>query len=976
MRPFRYLIPAVFFLLGSSLDAFAAPPIHPGWPSSAGINTETPIAADLDGDGEMEILWGQLGRLNVRHHDGTYVGGWPYSYNPSGPPSVAELDGAPIVGMYSNDFNTRQGQVSLWRANGTPLPGWPKAIITGNQWVPHKLPLVLADIDGDGRPEVIYVSSTASDGTGTAVLHVDRIDGTALPGWPITLPLSGEDIYDGSPAIADVDGDGRLDIAIVTFHGKIFLYHENGVLFPGWPITQGSGNLIGNSVSFADVNGDGKLELIVATYDDRMGVYDSTGHALTGWPRTLNGTPYPPAFADFDNDGKLEIAFGTLGGGVYVLRADGTNFPGWPKIFSGTRVHSVALADLNSDGKVDLLATDGARNIYAWDSAGNALTALGFPFQIGGSFGFYSAPIVADIDRDGLIEIFALGDTNIYVWDLPTSFNPHLARYPVFMGGNAHMSRYAPEPTIDLAQKPVSASGNATQFSVSGTGFLKGMRAFIGDREQLVSNVTATTLTVTANNLPAPSGLYPLTVSNVNSGPSEPLIDAVSVSTSESPTPTPSATPTPRPAVTAYTQMPGRSGGASSDGGAVTVADDFQLAADTAITRVRWWGGYFNPPPVPDSFTLRLFADEGGHPGALITTLDVSRISKARTGFNSGSEPEFEYAADLRKPFPAKAGVKYWLSIVNPPDSVWLWEGSQNHNVAGSSRSVSDPVSGPWQPFNDDLAFQLESISGGLANISTRAHVGTGDDALIAGFIVTGSDRTRVLIRAIGPSLSASGIAGRLENPTLALHDSSGPIAYNNDWKLTQLGDVIHANQVAEIQATGAAPTDDRESALIATLEPNSNYTAVIHGIAGATGIALAEVYDLNYGSVARLANISTRSLVQSGDDVMISGFIIRNPSGRIIIRALGPSLIPLGIANALPDPFLELRDASGTLLASNDSWRSEQETEIIETKVPPTQDLEAAIVAHLPAGAYTGIIRDANGATGVGLIEVYDLDP
>ena len=518
MRCFRCLIPAVFFLLGSSVDAFAAPPIHPGWPSSGGINTETPIAADLDGDGKMEILWGQLGKLNVRHEDGTYVGGWPFSYNPSGPPSIAELDGAPIVGMYSDDFNARQGQVSVWRADGSPLSGWPKPLVTGNMFVPHQNPLVFADIDGDGRPEVIYVSSTASDGSGTAIIHVDRIDGSALPGWPVTLPLSGQDIYDGSPAVADVDGDGRLDIAVVTSHGKVFLFHDNGALFPGWPITQGNGSLISNSVSFADVNGDAGLELVVTTYDGRIGVYDSGGTALSGWPRSFGGKPYPPAFADLDNDGKLEIAFGTLSGELAVLRADGASFPGWPKIFSA-RVHSVALADLNSDGKVDVLATDGDRNMYAWDSGGNALTALGFPFQIGGSFGFYSAPIVADIDRDGLIEIFVLGDTNVYVWDLATSFNPHLARYPVFMGGNAHMSRYAPEPTIDLAQKPVSASGNSTQFSVSGTGFLKGMRAFIGDHEQLVSNVTATTLTVTANNLPALSGLYPLTVSNVNSGP-------------------------------------------------------------------------------------------------------------------------------------------------------------------------------------------------------------------------------------------------------------------------------------------------------------------------------------------------------------------------------------------------------------------------------------------------------------------------
>jgi hypothetical protein len=886
------------------------------------------------------------------------------------------LDGVPIVGMWSNDFNTGKGQVSVWRADGTPVSGWPKSIVTGNTFVPHQNPVVFADIDGDGRPEIIYVSSTA-DASGTAIIHVDRADGTALPGWPVTLP-TGESIYDGSPAVADADGDGRLDIAVVSFHGKVFLFHDNGTRFPGWPITQGSGNLISNSVSFADVNGDGALELVITTYDGRIGVYDASAHALSGWPRSFGGKPYPPAFADLDNDGKLEIAFGTLSGELAVLRADGTSYPGWPKVFSA-RVHSVALADLNGDGNVDVLATDGSRNMYAWDSKGSALTALGFPFQVSGSFGFYSAPTVADIDGDGLIEFFAVGDATVNVWDLRTSFNPYLAPYPIFMGGNAHTSRYAPEPTIHVANRPVYCPPDVpTQFSVSGTGFLKGMRAFIGDREQSVTNVTATSLTVIANNVSQGTAtLYPLTVTNVNSGPSEPLIDAVSVPRSASPTPSPTPTATPRPALNVYSQDPGRFGGASSDGGRITVADDFQLTQDTAITRVRWWGGYFNQPPVPDTFTLRLFSDAGGHPGPLIMTLETPGVRATRTGFFSGNEAEVEYTADLRTPFVARAGIKYWLSIVNPPDQVWLWEASHDSKNAGCFRSFNDPVFGPWQALEDNRAFQLESSEGGLANLSTRGQVGIGNNGLIGGFILRGTDRTRILIRALGPSLSASGVTGALSNPTLDLRDASGTtIAFNNDWRTTNPSDLIPHDQTAEIQATGAAPPDDRECALIATLTANNNYTVVVRGSAGSSGIAVVEAYDLNYGSVARLANISTRSLVQTGDDVMIGGFIIRNPSAKVIVRALGPSLQSFGITNALPDPVLELRDASGTLVGWDDNWRSDQEQEIIATSLPPSQDLDAAIVRTLPAGAYTGIIRGANGGTGVALIEVYNLDP
>jgi FG-GAP-like repeat len=985
----RCLIATVVFLRSATVALVAAPPAHPGWPSSpASVNAETPVAADLDGDGKLEILWGRRFGVSARHEDGTFVNGWPVTIyeSPAGPPSIAEVGGAPIVGILSNDFNAGQGQVSLWRADATALPGWPKAIITGNTFVPHQLPLVLADVDGDGKPEVIYVSSTTADGTGRAVIHVDRIDGTSLPGWPVTLPVGSGNIYDGSPAVADVDGDERLDIAVATHQGKIFLFHDNGVLFQGWPQTQAGSFLISNSVSFADVNGDGQFELVVTTYNGQVGVYDTAGQLLPGWPRAVNGKPYPPAFSDFENDGrpgaspndgKLEMVFGTLSGGLYVLRSDGTNFPGWPKFFSA-RVHSVALADLNADSKVDLLATDGERNVYAWNYDGTPVTGLGFPFQVPGDFGFYSGPIVADIDRDGLNEFFALGNGTIHVWDLPTTYNPLLARYPIFMGGNQHTSRYAPEPTVYSSETPVNAyTDHAIDFTVTGAGFLKGMRAFIGDREQTVSNVTGTSLTITADNVPIPLGnfaLYPLRVTNINSGSSEPLLDAVRVwrsTTTPPPTPTPTASPTatPRPVLTAYTQSPAHSGGAGSDGLRITVADDFQLSEDATITRIRWWGGYFGAAPVPDLFTIRVFADAAGQPGPLIRTLDLWRVTSARTGANTGNSPEFEYAGDLRTPFSAKAGVRYWLSISNPLE-VWVWERSQDHGLVGAARSLTDPINGPWQPYDLDFAFELESTSGGLANISTRGHVGTGDDALIAGIIVTGSNRTRVLVRALGPSLSALGVPGALANPTLSLKDSAGvTIAHNDDWKVSLTGG-------ADILATGAAPTDDRESAVVATLDPNTSYTVVIYGIANGTGTAVAEVYDLDQGTVATLANISTRGLVQTGDGVMISGFIVRNPSGTVIVRALGPSLQAFGVTNALADPFVELRDSNGALLASNDNWRTDQEAEIIATQVPPTQDLESAIVARLPGGAYTCIIRDANGTNGVGVIEVYDLGP
>jgi predicted outer membrane repeat protein len=254
-----------------------------------------------------------------------------------------------------------------------------------------------------------------------------------------------------------------------------------------------------------------------------------------------------------------------------------------------------------------------------------------------------------------------------------------------------------------------------------------------------------------------------------------------------------------------------------------------------------------------------------------------------------------------------------------------------------------------------------------LANISTRLRVETGDNVLIGGFIVTGTQDKKVIVRAIGPSLP---VADALADPFLELHDgASNLIASNDNWKDTQQ---------AEIQASGLAPTNDLESAIVITLPANTaHYTAIVRGVNDTTGVGLVEVYDLDRSVDSKLANISTRGFVQSGDNVMIGGVIAlgRSPLS-VIIRAIGPSLVSAGVGNALPDPTLELYDGNGTLLAFNDNWKDSQQAEIQATGVPPTNDLESAIVATLnpyPA-TYTAIVRGVNDTTGVALVEVYGL--
>jgi N-acetylneuraminic acid mutarotase len=274
-----------------------------------------------------------------------------------------------------------------------------------------------------------------------------------------------------------------------------------------------------------------------------------------------------------------------------------------------------------------------------------------------------------------------------------------------------------------------------------------------------------------------------------------------------------------------------------------------------------------------------------------------------------------------------------------------------------------------------------------LGNISTRAFVQTGDNVVIGGFIVQGAEPKRVIIRAIGPELTQYGVPNAMANPTLELHDSTGAlIASNDNWRTTIIGGIITANQVHDIQVSGYAPGDGRESAIIAELPPG-NYTAIVRGVNDMTGVALAEVYDLSPGTNSILGNISTRSFVQTGDDVMIGGFIVQGSQPkRVIIRAIGPELggLPYNVPNALADPTLELHDGTGVLIASNDNWMttiiggiitSNQVQDIMDSGHAPTDPRESAIIATLPSGNYTAIVRGVTNSVGVGLVEVYDLD-
>jgi hypothetical protein len=255
---------------------------------------------------------------------------------------------------------------------------------------------------------------------------------------------------------------------------------------------------------------------------------------------------------------------------------------------------------------------------------------------------------------------------------------------------------------------------------------------------------------------------------------------------------------------------------------------------------------------------------------------------------------------------------------------------------------------------------------------------------MIGGFIVQGPQTKRVIIRAIGPELTQHGVPDAMSNPTLELRDVTGAlIASNDDWHRTIIGGIITSDQWVDIINSGHAPKDGRESAIIADLPPG-NYTAIVRGVNDTTGVALVEVYDLSPETDSTLGNISTRSFVQTGDNVMIGGFIVQGAQPkRVILRAIGPELTQHGVPDALANPTLELHDETGALIASNNNWQqtiiggiitTNQVRDIRNSGHAPTDPRESAIIADLPPGNYTAIVRGVNNTTGVALVEVYDL--
>lgn len=313
-------------------------------------------------------------------------------------------------------------------------------------------------------------------------------------------------------------------------------------------------------------------------------------------------------------------------------------------------------------------------------------------------------------------------------------------------------------------------------------------------------------------------------------------------------------------------------------------------------------------------------------------------------------------------PMTAAQAANYTIENIFGPVDFW------NETTQPDSAAPYESQGDPWDPHRQLLSVPVKpGAKPQFFNISTRLRIDAGQNVGIGGFIVTGDAPKKVILRAIGPSLGALGLPQVLANPVLALHgEGGGAIAINDNWQ--------SADSAEELVAKGLAPVHELESALVMTLSPG-HYTAVVSGNGSSLGTALVELYDGDLPANSQMGNISTLGFVGTGDDVLIAGVVIGGPAlGKVVVRAIGPSLTQFGVSNAIQDPTLQLHDANGSL-TGNDDWATAANAESIPASLRPLDSRESAVYTSLAPGHYTAIVQGKEATTGVALVEAYNLE-
>jgi subtilisin family serine protease len=501
----------VIGVLGQTAHMVVDPTLHTGWPIaiaqqqavSASISNLV-TTADVDRNGTSEIVLGFGSNVRILDHTGAELPGWPQGIDPQQngvfiqtSPAVGDIDGDGVPEIVAINA---AGMVFAWHSNGVALPGWPHATSVG-------IPTFVAidDLDGDGRSEIIT--------SGLGVVNVLHGDGSTLPGWPLTIGGSPSNSM-GAPAIGDVDGDGKKEIVVASSATPTFVYvlRSTGGILPGWPLAiEAEQNVAASSVpTVGDLDGDGKLEIAIGAVNGSVSVFRGNGSLLSGWPQAIPNVARlysTPTIGDLDGDGRLDVVAGgspLIGSSglesLAVWRGTGALLPGWPTPpDSGDATAfgfgTSALADLDGDNKADVLVSSDSplsrviNSLQGFRSNGSLLP--GFP-KVTAAVGAFptNTPAVADFDGDGKLELAWVDVSGImYLWDLDA---PATARapWPQFQHDAAHTGRAPasasaapPAPTgltatAGNAQVSLSwtASAGATSYNVlrsttSGTGF-------------------------------------------------------------------------------------------------------------------------------------------------------------------------------------------------------------------------------------------------------------------------------------------------------------------------------------------------------------------------------------------------------------------------------------------------------------------------------------------------------------------------
>jgi len=370
--------------------------------------------------------------------------------------------------------------------------------------------------------------------------------------------------------------------------------------------------------------------------------------------------------------------------------------------------------------------------------------------------------------------------------------------------------------------------------------------------------------------------------------------------------------------------------------------------------------GAANDPDNFQNFPVLTSATSSGNTTNIAGTLTASANSTYRVEFFA-NDPD-----PLSVPTEGQQFLGF-LNVTTGASGSFAFNASLNVGVATGrliTATATDSV-GNTSEFSAAILVTPQTL-----NISTRLQVQTGNNVLIAGFIVTGSAPKPVALLGIGPSLSQF-FSGTLADPTLELHTGNTTLATNDNWQ-------DDPSQAAQLSAKGLTPSDPKESGIVASLPPQASYTAILAGKSGGTGIGVVQIFDLDQASNSQLANISSRGFVLTDNNVMIGGFILggNGTTTRVAVRGLGPSLSQFGLSPVLADPTLEVHDGNGVTIATNDSWQDDpsQAAQLSANGLAPADPNESAIFISLPSGQWTAILAGKNRGTGIGTVEVYNL--